>query len=99
MASGYDSANQTAYLDDMLRWSLDWLMKVRQIPPSPRNTLIATFVNRPIHHQIHCMFKWAMPISTMLTGAGTKAYLSHGPHILSTLPGNAAAFVNSKPSL
>jgi hypothetical protein len=21
-------ANQTAYLDDMLRWSLDWLMKV-----------------------------------------------------------------------
>lgn len=24
---GYDSANQTAYLDDMLRWSLDWLMK------------------------------------------------------------------------
>ena len=25
---GYDLANQTAYLDDMLRWSLDWLMKV-----------------------------------------------------------------------
>ena len=21
-------ANQTAYLDDMLRWGLDWLMKV-----------------------------------------------------------------------
>jgi endoglucanase len=25
---GYDLANQTPYLDDMLRWSLDWLMKV-----------------------------------------------------------------------
>ena len=27
--TGYDLANQTAYLDDMLRWGLDWLMKVR----------------------------------------------------------------------
>lgn len=26
--SGYDLANQTAYLDEMLRWGLDWLMKV-----------------------------------------------------------------------
>lgn len=26
---GYDRANQTAYLDGMLRWGLDWLMKVR----------------------------------------------------------------------
>jgi endoglucanase len=26
--SGYDLANQTTYLDDMLRWSLDWLIKV-----------------------------------------------------------------------
>ena len=25
---GYDLANQTAYLDDTLRWGLDWLMKV-----------------------------------------------------------------------
>ncbi|ETW84554.1 glycoside hydrolase family 9 protein [Heterobasidion irregulare TC 32-1] len=32
---GYDMANQTAYLDDMLRWGLDWLMKAH---PSP-NTL------------------------------------------------------------
>ncbi|KAF9008918.1 9 glycosyl hydrolase [Cyathus striatus] len=24
---GYDTANQTAYLDGMLRWGLDWLMK------------------------------------------------------------------------
>ncbi|KAL0949673.1 hypothetical protein HGRIS_009711 [Hohenbuehelia grisea] len=24
---GYDLSNQTAYLDDMLRWGLDWLMK------------------------------------------------------------------------
>ena len=24
---GYDLANQTPYLDAMLRWSLDWLMK------------------------------------------------------------------------
>ncbi|OBZ76978.1 Endoglucanase E-4 [Grifola frondosa] len=24
---GYDLANQTAYLDDMLRWGLDWLIK------------------------------------------------------------------------
>lgn len=30
-------ANQTAYLDDMLRWSLDWLMKVRdaRLPFTP----------------------------------------------------------------
>lgn len=27
LGQGYDLANQTAYLDDMLRWSLDWLMK------------------------------------------------------------------------
>ncbi|RXW24596.1 hypothetical protein EST38_g1220 [Candolleomyces aberdarensis] len=26
-AGGYDVANQTAYLDDMLRWGLDWLVK------------------------------------------------------------------------
>jgi endoglucanase len=25
---GYDMANQTAYLDDMLRWGLDWMIKV-----------------------------------------------------------------------
>jgi endoglucanase len=25
---GYDLANQTAYLDSMLRWGLDWLIKV-----------------------------------------------------------------------
>jgi len=25
--TGYDQANQTAYLDDMLRWGLGWLMK------------------------------------------------------------------------
>lgn len=25
---GYDLASQTPYLDDMLRWGLDWLMKV-----------------------------------------------------------------------
>ncbi|TBU49048.1 Six-hairpin glycosidase [Dichomitus squalens] len=29
---GYDLANQTAYLDDALRWGLDWLMKAH---PSP----------------------------------------------------------------
>ncbi|EKM59419.1 glycoside hydrolase family 9 protein [Phanerochaete carnosa HHB-10118-sp] len=29
---GYDLANQTAYLDDMLRWSLDWLMKAHPTP-------------------------------------------------------------------
>ncbi|KAJ8472616.1 hypothetical protein ONZ51_g8400 [Trametes cubensis] len=32
---GYEAANQTAYLDDMLRWGLDWLIKAH---PSP-NTL------------------------------------------------------------
>lgn len=29
--SGYDLANQTAYLDDMIRWTMDWLMKVCQL--------------------------------------------------------------------
>ena len=28
MQVGYNLANQTAYLDDTLRWGLDWLMKV-----------------------------------------------------------------------
>ncbi|KAH7919880.1 Six-hairpin glycosidase [Leucogyrophana mollusca] len=32
---GYDLANQTPYLDDMLRWSLDWLVKAH----SSNNTL------------------------------------------------------------
>ncbi|TCD66956.1 hypothetical protein EIP91_000734 [Steccherinum ochraceum] len=32
---GYEASNQTAYLDDMLRWGLDWLVKAH---PSP-NTL------------------------------------------------------------
>ncbi|GLB33668.1 putative endoglucanase [Lyophyllum shimeji] len=32
---GYDVTNQTAYLDDMLRWGLDWLMKAH----SSENTL------------------------------------------------------------
>lgn len=27
-ALGYDTTNQTAYLDSMLRWGLDWLIKV-----------------------------------------------------------------------
>ncbi|KAI0722260.1 Six-hairpin glycosidase [Cerioporus squamosus] len=35
LGHGYDLANQTAYLDDMLRWGLDWLIKAH---PSP-NTL------------------------------------------------------------
>ena len=26
--AGYDMANQTTYLDDTLRWGLDWLIKV-----------------------------------------------------------------------
>jgi hypothetical protein len=30
-SSGYDLANQTAYLDSMLRWGLDWLIKVCSI--------------------------------------------------------------------
>ncbi|KAI0080651.1 Six-hairpin glycosidase [Panus rudis PR-1116 ss-1] len=29
--TGYDSANQTAYLDDMLRWGLDWLIKAHPL--------------------------------------------------------------------
>ncbi|KAJ7507664.1 glycoside hydrolase family 9 protein [Mycena galericulata] len=29
---GYDMANQTAYLDSMLRWGLDWLIKAHSSP-------------------------------------------------------------------
>ncbi|KDQ14600.1 glycoside hydrolase family 9 protein [Botryobasidium botryosum FD-172 SS1] len=37
---GYDQANQTPYLDDMLRWGLDWLIKeCRSAHPDP-NTLV-----------------------------------------------------------
>ncbi|KAJ7638672.1 glycoside hydrolase family 9 protein [Roridomyces roridus] len=30
--AGYDMANQTAYLDSMLRWGLDWLIKAHPAP-------------------------------------------------------------------
>ncbi|KAI0693824.1 Six-hairpin glycosidase-like protein [Cytidiella melzeri] len=29
---GYELANQTSYLDDMIRWSMDWLMKAHPEP-------------------------------------------------------------------
>ncbi|KAJ8086466.1 hypothetical protein PM082_005289 [Marasmius tenuissimus] len=35
---GYDLANQTAYLDDMLRWGLDWLIKAH---PSDNTLYVA----------------------------------------------------------
>ncbi|KAI0033793.1 glycoside hydrolase family 9 protein [Vararia minispora EC-137] len=38
---GYDMANQTAYLDDMLRWGLDWMIKAH--PES--NTLYVQVAN------------------------------------------------------
>ena len=31
-SKAYDLANQTAYLDSMLRWGLDYLIKVRTVP-------------------------------------------------------------------
>jgi hypothetical protein len=41
--SGYDSAKQTAYLDEMLRWGLDWSMRVRHsLPPSLESPLALT---------------------------------------------------------
>ncbi len=30
--AGYDNAEQTAYLDQMLRWGLDWLIKAHPQP-------------------------------------------------------------------
>ncbi|KAF8974347.1 glycoside hydrolase family 9 protein [Flammula alnicola] len=36
---GYDLANQTAYLDDTLRWGLDWLMKAH-----PNDTTLVVMV-------------------------------------------------------
>ncbi|KNZ73828.1 Endoglucanase E-4 [Termitomyces sp. J132] len=41
---GYDATNQTVYLDDMLRWGLDWLMKAH---PSP-NTLYVLVGNTDV---------------------------------------------------
>ncbi|CAE6435145.1 unnamed protein product [Rhizoctonia solani] len=35
--AGYDSAKQTPYLDDMLRWGLDWLIKAH---PDPRSLVV-----------------------------------------------------------
>ncbi|KAG8963731.1 hypothetical protein FRC03_002631 [Tulasnella sp. 419] len=35
--SGYDTANQTPYLDAMLRWGLDWLIKAH---PSPNSLVV-----------------------------------------------------------
>jgi hypothetical protein len=31
--TGYDLANETAYLDDTLRWGLNWLIKVSSTVP------------------------------------------------------------------
>ncbi|KAJ3517988.1 hypothetical protein NLJ89_g174 [Agrocybe chaxingu] len=36
---GYDLANQTAYLDDTLRWGLDWLIKAH-----PNDTTLVVFI-------------------------------------------------------
>jgi hypothetical protein len=62
---GYDSANQTVYLDDMLRWGLGWLIKVshdvcplihahtplhRRIPARTRCTCKSQTVLVPISH-------------------------------------------------
>lgn len=58
--TGYDMANQTAYLDDMLRWSLDWLIKVRLGDHSfSIHTLKINFA-RLIHNQTHYSSKLQM---------------------------------------
>lgn len=44
--TGYELANQTAYLDDMIRWTMDWLMKVCQLWASAGC----------IHHSCHRLF-------------------------------------------
>ncbi|KAG2058833.1 glycoside hydrolase family 9 protein [Suillus hirtellus] len=41
---GYDLANQTPYLDDMLRWSLDWLIKAHPA----NNTLFVQVANEEV---------------------------------------------------
>lgn len=45
--TGYDVANQTAYLDDMLRWGLNWLLKVR----SSSKDLLPVLISRAGTHQ------------------------------------------------
>ena len=48
--SGYDISNQTAYLDDMLRWSLGWLIKARihfRLPRVPTDrSLLGASISR-----------------------------------------------------
>jgi len=55
ISKGYDIANQTAYLDSMLRWGLDYLIKVRTVPKE-----LLAGINHPfcrhILLQILCMF-------------------------------------------
>lgn len=41
--AGYDMANQTAYLDSMLRWGLDWLIKVSLLI-EPGGTLLTVLL-------------------------------------------------------
>ena len=37
-------ANQTAYLDDMLRWGLDWLMKVFKTKFSNNGAVLSAYI-------------------------------------------------------
>ncbi|KAF5364025.1 hypothetical protein D9756_000516 [Leucocoprinus leucothites] len=41
---GYDLANQTVYLDDMLRWGLDWLIKAH-----PNDNTLYVLIDAPAH--------------------------------------------------
>lgn len=56
---GYDMAKQTPYLDDMLRWSLDWLMKVRTSQILIIFNMYPLFLDccRLTHNQAHCSSK------------------------------------------
>ena len=77
---GYDAANQTAYLDLMLRWGLDWSMNV-SLAPLP--FAIAEFDR---HTRVRIPSSSLSGRSTLVktTGVATKISPSRDPRIPST---------------
>ena len=64
---GYDLANQTVYLDDMLRWGLGWLIKVS------RDVCPLIHAHTPLHRRIQARTRSTCKSQTVLV------HISHVP--------------------
>lgn len=78
---GYDAANQTAYLDLMLRWGLDWSMNVSLPPPPP---LAIADSDRHTRVRIPSSSRSGRSTLVKTTGVATKIYPNRDPRTPST---------------